>query len=334
MLKLGEHDLAKYPFLKEAGIYLKEQGFTLEQLSNDDDFENIRSIAFERIKRAIEGKTFNISASNHLVLPIEIFSFLLAVVLLELAGKSTIINKFALIEAQRVEKFLEQDLGDMNTDIENKMATKIIKELFSIDIKKQDKYFIIPFYDYIKHSVGFHEREWKIVNRRVNNGFVFLNAHQIVRLIRQKLINHIKDNIKQSKRPPMFDGLKDMVSNINDISKKFEVNVVYTGEYPPCIKHAIKTLEDGENLSHSGRFMLATFLFARGKSIQDIAPLFKNAPDYNERVTLYQLNNLSGDTGTKYTCPSCIKLDTQKLCHKISACDNIYNPVQFGSKHM
>lgn len=63
---------------------------------------------------------------------------------------------------------------------------------------------------------------------------------------------------------------------------------VTTGEYPPCVKHAIDMLEKGENLPHSGRFMLATFLLSKGQSIQQIAPLFKNAPDYNERVTLYQ----------------------------------------------
>ena len=60
------------------------------------------------------------------------------------------------------------------------------------------------------------------------------------------------------------------------------------------IKHAIEILEKGENLPHSGRFMLATFLLSRNQSVQQIAPLFKNAPDYNERATLYQLNHLAG----------------------------------------
>ena len=39
--------------------------------------------------------------------------------------------------------------------------------------------------------------------------------------------------------------------------------------------------------------MLATFLLSKGQSVQQIAPLFKNAPDYNERVTLYQLKSFS-----------------------------------------
>ena len=95
-----------------------------------------------------------------------------------------------------------------------------------------------------------------------------------------------------------------------------------------------KYLKKDENLPHSGRFMLATFLLSKGQSIQQIAPLFKNAPDYNERVTLYQLNHLAGTSGsgTKYSCPSCEKLKTQSLCFATSECDNIVNPLQFGRK--
>ena len=108
-----------------------------------------------------------------------------------------------------------------------------------------------------------------------------------------------------------------------------------SSEYPPCIKHAIEVLEKGENLSHSGRFMLATFLLRKGQDIEQIAPLFKNAPDYNEKVTLYQLNHLSGKTGTtQYTCPSCEKLKGQDLCFAIPECDNIINPIQFGRKRI
>jgi DNA primase large subunit len=80
--------------------------------------------------------------------------------------------------------------------------------------------------------------------------------------------------------------------------------------------------------------MLGTFLLSKGQSVEQIAPLFKNAPDYNERVTLYQLNHLAGASGsaTQYTCPSCEKLKTQDLCFAIPECDNIINPLQFGKK--
>ncbi len=132
----------------------------------------------------------------------------------------------------------------------------------------------------------------------------------------------------------MIPGFEDSVNKLVSLSKKFVTFTVTTGEYPPCIKHGIEELEKGENLPHSGRFMLASFLLSKGQSVEQIAPLFKNAPDYNERVTLYQLNHLAGTSGsgTKYICPSCEKLKTQDLCFAIPECDNIINPLQFGKK--
>ena len=43
--------------------------------------------------------------------------------------------------------------------------------------------------------------------------------------------------------------------------------------------------------------MLATFLLGRGQTIDEIAPLFKNAPDYNEKITRYQIKQVAGETG-------------------------------------
>src|SRR2546428_154570 len=110
--------------------------------------------------------------------------------------------------------------------------------------------------------------------------------------------------------------------------------VTFSGEYPPCVKHGIEVLERGENLSHSGRFLLATYLLARGQTVDQIVPLFKNAPDYNERITRYQLEHISGSLGkgTKYQCPSCDKLKSENLCFAIPDCDGIINPIQFGKK--
>ncbi len=80
--------------------------------------------------------------------------------------------------------------------------------------------------------------------------------------------------------------------------------------------------------------MLGTYLLATGQTVSQIAPLFKNAPDYNEKVTLYQLNHLAGNSGsgTEYKCPSCEKVKSNDLCYATSDCDGIINPLQFKKK--
>ena len=339
MLSLGQDEIAKYPFLADAGQYLKDKGFTLEQFGTDPDLKDLITKAYDRIQVAAEGKIYKSDligdqVSKEAALPREVFSFLLAIVLLKLSGMHTLIKRFALAEARRAEKYLEKDLANISDESKKQLAIRVIDDLFSVQIEKLDDYFVIPVSDYLKHSVNFHEREWKLINRHVENGQVFLTPHETVRLIRKELGTYINSKIVNAKTPTMIPGFEDSVNKLVMLSKKFSTFTVTTGEYPPCIKHAIDILEKGENLPHSGRFMLATFLLSKGQSVQQIAPLFKNAPDYNERVTLYQLNHLAGTSGsgTQYSCPSCEKLKTQSLCFATSECEGIITPLQFGKK--
>lgn len=330
-MKLGTEEIAKYPFLTEAGNYLREKGFTLEQFGNDEDFKPIIDLALSRIQIAADGKIFNsdFSIKN---LDVEVFSFLVAVILLKQSGMHTLIKRFSLAEARRAEKFLEKDL--INAHINEELAIKIIKDLFAMNVSKSDDYFVIPASDYLMHAVHFHEQEWKLVNRLVDDGKVYLSAHETVRLIRKELDNFISSKIHSANIPSVPESFKKPIDTLMALAKKFTVQIIETTEQPPCIKHALDVLSKGENLPHSGRFMLATYLLNKGQTIEEIAPLFKNAPDYNEKITLYQLKHLAGNfgSGTKYACPSCEKLKSENLCYIIPECANIINPLQFGRK--
>ena len=336
MVDLGTDEIVKYPFLDEAGKYLSDKGFSLEQFGSDPDLKKIVENAFERIITASDGRIFKSDlASNNSALPMEIFSFLIAVILLKLSGMNTLIRRFSLAEARRAEKFLEKDVINQKDVKKSKLSLQILQELFSVTVQKNDEHFTIPIADYLKHAINFHEREWKLINRKVVSGKVHLTSHETVRLVRKELDRHIFNKINSSSSPEMIQGFEPYVQKLRTLAKKFEVKTVESTEFPPCIKHAIEVLEKGENLSHSGRFLLATFLLNKGQTIGQIAPLFKNAPDYNPKVTLYQLKQLSGISGTtKYKCPSCEKVKTQNLCFPVSACDTIINPLQFGRKRV
>jgi len=339
MLELGQDEIAKYPFLADAGQYLKDKGFSLADFGTDPVLKISVDKAFHRITVATDGKVYDSDlidgqASKPYILEREVFSFLLAIVLIKLSGMPTLVKRFALAEARRAESHLKKDLGRASNPTEIDLLKKIIFELSGIEVIKEDNFFTVSVSDYLKQSATFHEREWKLINRHVENGKVFLNSEKIVRLLRKEIGVYISSKITKAPVPEMISGLETEVKNLISIAKKFTPIFVSTGEYPPCIKHAIEELEKGENLPHSGRFMLGTFLLSKGQSVEQIAPLFKNAPDYNEKVTLYQLNHLAGTSGssTQYICPSCEKLKTQDLCFAIPECDNIINPLQFGKK--
>ena len=280
MINLGQDEIAKYPFLADAGQYLKDKGFSLEQFGTDPDLKLIVDKAYHRIEVAADGRIYKSDLTDDQVdkdaaLPREVFSFLLAVVLLKLSGMNTLIKRFSLAEARRAEKYLERDLSNASGKTKEELAIKIIGGLFSVNVKKQDGYFVISVSDYLSHAINFHEREWKLVNRKVEKGLVFLTSHETVRLVRKELGNYINSKIYSATSPSMSDAFQEPVKRLTALAKKFSTPMFSSTEYPPCIKHAIQVLENGENLPHSGRFMLATFLLGRGQTVEQIAPLFK-----------------------------------------------------------
>ena len=344
---VGDDEWAKYPFLAGSGEYLRDKGFTLEQFGNDPDLKVVVDRALERVMAAASGKVYRSgmeggSRPGDIERQIEIFSFLLAVVLLRLSGMDTLVRRFALAESRRAEAHLERDLGGggggsrppdaSKTDL----AVGLIGELFSIPVSRADGGFAIPVADYLRHAVEFHEVEWKLVNRRVAGGLVRLTRHEVVRLVRSELGVYILSRVRSAPVPDMLPHFEAPVAELVAAAKGLEPapppQAGADAEPPPCIKHAMAVLERGENLPHSGRFMLATFFINRGWPIERIAPMFKGAPDYNERITMYQLRHLSGEGssgGTRYSCPSCKKLRGQDLCFPVSACDGISSPMQF-----
>ena len=334
MLQLGIKDLAKYPFLAETGEYLRDKGFNLEQLGHPD-WKPIVEKAYGRIVVATTGQIYGSDLEKLENLDSEILSFVIAIILLKSAGIPTLIRRFSLAEARRAEKYLEQDLRSKD---ERKLdfPLKIIQDLFSVKVTIQDDDFVIKVADYLRRAVHFHEREWKLVNRKVENGLVFLTSHETVRLIRKELDAYINSKIQSTDTPSIPETFRERVTDLITLAKKFSDTFTVSTEYPPCIKHAIEVLDRGENLPHSGRFMLATYLLTKGQTIDQIAPLFKNAPDYNERVTRYQIEHIAGASGKriKYSCPSCDKLKSENLCFEIPECNGIINPVQFGKKRV
>jgi len=332
MIQLGIRDLVKYPFLAETGEYLRDKGFNLEQLGHPD-WKPLVEKAYGRIMVATTGQIYGSVAEDFENMDSEILSFVIAVILLKSAGIPTLIKRFSLSEARRAERYLQRDLQKKN-EAALELPLKIMHDLFSIKIVRERDDFVISVSDYLRHAIHFHEKEWKLINRRVKNGSVFLTARETVRLIRKELDGYINSKIQIANIPYIPDTFKERTNDLSLLAKKFSEYVTISSDYPPCIKHAIDVLDKGENLPHSGRFMLATFLLSKGQTTDQIAPLFKNAPDYNERITRYQLEHIAGSSGkgTRYSCPSCDKLKSENLCFEIPECNGIINPSQFGTK--
>ena len=326
-------DLAKYPFLNEAGEYLRESSFGWEELDRPD-MKYIIDRAAERVEVEVDGKIYD----NLERYEIEILTFLISLMIVKSIGIDQVLRKFALAEARRAERFLIEDLRKQSEIKRRSVFTKIFEDLFKLKIviSEDQHLFKVRVVDYLARASHFHEQEWKLINRLVHKGYVYLDADETVRLTRNELSVLTYDKVKGMTLPTLPQGIK---SKADHLRLKLLSGYEWRGsttvtDYPPCIKHALEVMHRGDNLPHSARVMLATYMLAVGKPLDEIVLMFENAPDFNEKITRYQVEHLAGLKGshTRYSVPSCDKIRNENLCFATAECDGLINPVQFGRK--
>jgi DNA primase large subunit len=334
-IKLGTSDLAKYSFLNEASDYIRETHFEFEEF-NRPEMKHVIDRAAERIEVEITKGLVYEKLDKY---EIEILTFLVTLIIAKSIGSESILKKYSLFEAMRAEKYLTEDLRkERNNERKRLLLFKIFEDLFKINVdldSKDNNLFKVRVTDYLTRAPNFHEEEWKLINRLVHNGYVYLDADETVRLIRSEITSLIYSRVKTMTLSNLPESIKAKVDDLRTkLKPHYEYRRYQPTHYPPCIKKALEIMNRGENLPHSARLMLATYMLAIGKSVDDIVILFHNAPDYNENITKYQVEHLAGNRGshTKYSVPSCEKLRNENLCFATEECNGITNPIQFRSK--
>ena len=117
----------------------------------------------------------------------------------------------------------------------------------------------------------------------------------------------------------------------NEYQVRVSQSFVPLGAVPPCISTISNMLAKGENVSHQGRILLATYMAATGKDEESIVDIFRHAPDFNEKITRTQVGFLVNNKrlGRAYHVSGCDKIKSNGLCHADEFCATINNPMQY-----
>src|SRR5688572_15573561 len=204
-IRMAGSDLAKYPFLNEAGEYLRESGFGWEELDRPD-MKYIIDRAAERVEIEVDGKIYDKLERYE----IEILTFVISLVIVKSIGIDGVLRKFALAEARRAEKFLTEDLRKQNENKKGSLFMKIFEDLFNLRIvvSEDQRLFKVRVVDYLARASHFHEQEWKLINRLVHKGYVYLDADETVRLIRNELSVLIFEKVRAMTLPTLPQSIK------------------------------------------------------------------------------------------------------------------------------
>lgn len=268
---------------------------------------------------------------------IEIPSFPIAVMMAAATADSFIKRRYALAEAKRVSNLLGNENKSNITYIASNFNWKIKPVKGPAVSLTYD--FTLHYTDFLKSATVFHDKKWKLVNRCMLKGEVYLTKSEAARLLEEEVRRYIegKLDIKVGSLP---EAVMNRINRLKQlfIEKRGEIQLeelpkeVIVNAYPPCIKELYDTIASGRNVSHIGRFALTSFLINIGMTTKNVVSLFSSLSDFNERLTRYQVEHIAGERGsrTKYIPPRCDTLRTHGVCHNMDdTCRRVRHPLAY-----
>jgi len=340
-LVLTKSDLAKYPFVPDATEYVKQLGLRIENIANPE-LKPILDRAEKRVEEALSSNPPEISYRARED-DIEILSFPVAGILAAASVNDYIKRRYALAEARRAYNLLK---------VENEEKVMEVAKTFNWRIRtSQEKAnrtkfeLALQFTDFLRNTEMFHEKEWKLVNRLLLNGEVYLTRHEAARLLQEEIRRHIERrpdlNVRSRLQDPILervDRLKQTyASRVGEVQFEELPREVVNEAFPPCIRQLYDAAKSGRHLSHVGRFTLTSFLLNAGMEPGEVVNLFRSSSDFNERMTRYQVEHIAGDKGsrTKYIPPRCETLRTHGVCPGVDElCGKVQHSLTYYRKKL
>ncbi|MDW8040187.1 MAG: DNA primase large subunit PriL [Nitrososphaerota archaeon] len=334
-IRFTKNDLAKYPFLKEAAEYVKTLDLKIEDLASPE-FSQILDRAKERVEEAILYATVTRRLRNE---EIEILSFPTAIMLVAATENPFIKRRYALAEAKQAYNDLKLEPKEKILKIAKNFQWKI--ETANSEEVVAPYEFKLHFTDYLKNTATLRDKKWKLVNRPLVSGNVYLTKTETARLLSEEVRRHIEKRLEIGELPKLPQKIKDTAEALKTLTlekvSKTEIEgipkTVRKEAFPPCISALYEAAQKGRHLSHIARFTLTTFLVNIGIPTEKIVDLFRATSDFNERLTRYQVEHIAGERGsrTRYKPPKCQTLKTHGVCISSNKfCkEKVYHPLVY-----
>jgi DNA primase large subunit len=267
---------------------------------------------------------------------IEILSFPAAVMLTVATGNSFIKKRYALAEAKRIYEDLREENREQILEIATDLGWKLALNQSSVSTME----FAVDFRDYLRSATHLRDKKWKLVNRILSNGAVYLSRNETSRLLSEEARRRVEERLEVKELPEFPKKIVNVVEKLKKLSAekigKTEIEefpkVMVQTAFPPCIAALYLAFSSGRHISHIGRFALTSFLINIGMPSENLIELFKNVSDFNEKMTRYQVEHIAGETGsrTRYIPPRCDTLKTHGICtNPDEMCKRIRHPLAY-----
>jgi len=350
-------DAIRFPFLKESSIYAKD--IVIKDFLEDKEIiKKIDNYLYDIFsKKYHDYEVIDIDTA--------LKRFIGCVLIINQIKKDRLTHRFAKVESEHYIQQLRIIYNKDTSFSKENFYTyfdMIYTNLYGKnDVRKtKENLYAIKIPKYL--SIIRDKPELKLINQAVLNGYVIFNLETLFELLMSGIKTHIvskiekmsivtdldlkRRGVKVSKfHPPSVVLPKEFISLI----KKYEyldtfvsVNKTIKGHdknydkeklvidckkgYPPCVSYLIDKLNDDNKVSHFQRLTLASYLNKAGKSQEEIVQVFSNAPNFDDKVTRYQINQI---VDSDYMPASCERINEMGFCFRNNKCGLIKNPIQY-----
>jgi DNA primase large subunit len=335
-----EKDLARYPFLQEAQAKIAGSELNrLESFLAGDAGQRIIDLAADRLEAAIAipprelEDHFRTSRSQNVNALDLLYAYGMARLIASCINDRTVIERLITYEARRSSFFLMNDESDETAEADAAKRDAVATQL---GLRLDGDTVLVPLAQYIEMVSGLREPLWRLVNREVSDGLVRVYATEFEVLLRERIRVVIRARGLQKAPAEVCALLAPAIERLTAVHQGQmlrDLGPIDESRYPPCMAALILALAQGANLTHMGRFALTAFLHTIGLSTTQIVEVYQRAPDFDIEKTLYQVEHISGRSGTEYTPPSCATMETNGLCvRKEALCERIGGPLGYYRK--
>ncbi|MCQ5375545.1 MAG: DNA primase, partial [Methanomassiliicoccales archaeon] len=172
---MDPHRLARFPFLRDAITYVKENDVDLEDVLLNDIFSEARRRGKKRVMDAIvEGEIENYPMSTEEECLLEILSYPVARMIVSCINDGFLIKRYALAEAVTMNKRLLSESTESIAALADELGVNVVII---------DESLRMYFADYLRYTSKMRSVDWKLVNMEVENGYVYLNKHRFARVL-------------------------------------------------------------------------------------------------------------------------------------------------------
>jgi DNA primase large subunit len=322
--------LARFPYLEEASGYIKDSDVSVQDLLDDPAYEEARIAGRRRVFEAMEkSKIEDHSLVSEAEIQIELLSYPIARMIVSCVGDPFLVRRYALSEAKTgTQRWMDEDIDFI----------KGLSSQLEVDLVIEDGGMKTHFTDFLRHTAQLRSKGWKLINQRVEDGYVILNRRKFLRVLqdalRKKIENELPLEVNEKILETFQDTTLELIEKIQERKSKYkaeDMGKIRTTRLPPCMHRLLATLQTGEGIPHTGRFALVAFLRHLGLRPDDIVRMFSAISDFDEGKTRYQIEHISGiSSGTIYTPPECSTMKSYGICYEPDdLCRHIKHPLNY-----